>query len=225
MLKEIPNFLTSKEVDKVVRMFDQLDSRDGKETAGSFIKNLKKSTIYNVPSELTSVIFPKNMFNILEPLLGPYFKVNTCRLSIYNNKDKYDWHVDSNTPKNNLPGNISYTLFLNNPSSYNGGNLEIETESGIKSFKCKKGTLLVYPANYLHRVTEITRGSRKVALGWMHSTISTNENRFLYHKLSTALSNCTDLYESLEDCKQKTQLRKDIDNLLFLKVRLLQLFR
>jgi len=224
MLKEIPNFLTSKEVDKVVRMFDHLDSRDGKETAGSFIKNLKKSTIYTIPKELVPVVFPEHTPSLLTPIIGPFFTINTCRLSIYKNKDKYDWHVDSNIAKNN-PGNISYTIFLNNPSSYNGGNLEIQTEYGNKSFKCKKGTLLIYPSNFLHRVTEITKGERKVALGWIHSNIKRNEDRFLYNKLYNVTANITDLYESLEDCKEKTKLRKDIDDLILLKLRLIQLFK
>jgi len=224
MIKEFPSFLTSKEVDKVVRMFDHLDPKDGKETAGLFIKDLKKSIIYKVPKELFPIIFPKHTPNTLVPFLGPYFGIRTCRLSIYNNKDKYDWHVDSSAADNN-PGNVSYTLFLNNPSSYSGGYLEIETELGNKSFKCKKGTLLIYPSNCLHRVTEITKGKRKVSLGWIHSKIKRAENRFLYNKLYNVTANVTDLYESLEDCKEKTKLRKDIDDLILIKLRLIELFK
>ena len=40
--------------------------------------------------------------------------------------------------------------------------------------------MIIYPTGQLHRVTEVTSGSRLSIVGWIQSTISDTEDRALY---------------------------------------------
>jgi PKHD-type hydroxylase len=64
------------------------------------------------------------------------------------------------------------TLQLTDSSEYNGGDFYVkyfdngkEKEHKIKDAK-EKGTLIVFPSSLLHRVTPITKGTRKSLVCW-----------------------------------------------------------
>jgi len=109
-------------------------------------------------------------------LLSPLFRVNK-----YNEGMKYDWHSDYNwmgiydigEPR---LSNYAYSLALTD--DYEGGELQIKLpnsytngERDIKTFKGKPGDMIIFPTNYLHRVTEVTRGSRIVINGWLTHSV------------------------------------------------------
>ena len=53
---------------------------------------------------------------------------------------------------------VSFTLFLSEPKSYDGGELVIEGASGEDAVKLAAGSLVAYPSTALHHVAEVTRG-------------------------------------------------------------------
>src|SRR3546814_13901958 len=66
---------------------------------------------------------------------------------------------------------LAFTLFLSDPDSYEGGELEIEEPAGTRSFKLPAGAAILYPANSVHEVAKVTSGRRDVAVGWIQSLV------------------------------------------------------
>jgi PKHD-type hydroxylase len=70
-----------------------------------------------------------------------------------------------------LRTDLSATLFLASPESYDGGELIIESDFGCQGVKLAAGDLVVYPSTSRHRVTAVTRGLRLAAVFWVQSFI------------------------------------------------------
>ena len=78
----------------------------------------------------------------------------------------YNLHFDS--PNN---GNVSTTLFLSEPDEYEGGELELYLDGGVKSFKLESGKAILYNTQIPHRVKKVTKGKRVVSVTWLTSMI------------------------------------------------------
>jgi PKHD-type hydroxylase len=81
---------------------------------------------------------------------------------------------------------VSFTLFLSDPDTYEGGALVIETSGGEDDIKLPAGSLVGYPSTTLHRVAEVTKGARLAAVGWARSFIRDPAQRELLFDLDTA---------------------------------------
>ena len=79
---------------------------------------------------------------------------------------------------------IAITIFLNEPANYGGGELVVCTASGENSVKLPAGDAVLYPASNLHRVTEVTRGKRLVAVTWVQSLVRDPQRRELLYQLN-----------------------------------------
>ena len=94
--------------------------------------------------------------------------------TIYNEDDHYDWHIDSHTDPypNGFIRKLSFTLCLN--EDYEGGEFEIANPNpkGINqnitfTDKFTTGTIITFPSFMWHKVHPITKGTRKVLVGWI----------------------------------------------------------
>lgn len=111
-------------------------------------------------------------------LIGPMF-------SRYQPGQSYGTHVDDAL----LAGtrsDISFTLFLSEPESYDGGELVLDTPLGEEAIKLASGSIFTYPATLLHRVAPVTRGARLAAVGWVRSYVRDAAQRELLFDLETA---------------------------------------
>jgi PKHD-type hydroxylase len=97
----------------------------------------------------------------------------------------YGDHMD-NALIGGLRTDMSFTLFLSEPASYDGGELIVDTPSGEEAFKLDAGALVTYPATSLHRVMPVTRGERLAAAGWVRSYVRDAGRRELLFDLETA---------------------------------------
>jgi PKHD-type hydroxylase len=111
-------------------------------------------------------------------IIGPLF-------SRYQPGHAYGTHVD-NAVIGGLRTDVSFTLFLSDPASCDGGELIIDTASGEEAFKLEPGSLVTYPATALHRVAPVTRGERLAAVGWVRSHLRDPAQRELLFDLETA---------------------------------------
>jgi PKHD-type hydroxylase len=82
---------------------------------------------------------------------------------------------------------LSATLFLVEPGSYDGGELLVEDTYGVQSVKLPAGDMVLYPATSLHRVAPITRGSRVASFFWIQSMIRDDAQRTLLFDLDMAI--------------------------------------
>ncbi|MGE0179352.1 MAG: Fe2+-dependent dioxygenase, partial [Sphingomonas sp.] len=74
---------------------------------------------------------------------------------------------------------LSATLFLSDPESYDGGELVIEDMAGDRTIKLPAGDMILYPSTSLHRVAPVTRGTRLAGVFWVQSLVARDDRRSL----------------------------------------------
>ena len=88
-----------------------------------------------------------------------------AQVSEYSKGQFYDWHTDSSIDMDTEPPvrKLSMTLLLNDPSEFEGGNLEIAEK---KMSHMKQGHAAIFASFLQHRVTPVTKGVRKSLVVW-----------------------------------------------------------
>jgi PKHD-type hydroxylase len=86
-----------------------------------------------------------------------------------------------------LRTDVSATLFLADPESYDGGELQVEDSYGVQSVKLPAGDMVIYPATSLHRVTAVTRGVRLASFFWIQSMVRDDARRALLFDMDNAI--------------------------------------
>jgi PKHD-type hydroxylase len=79
---------------------------------------------------------------------------------------------------------VSVTIFLNDPTEYEGGELVITTAFGDQTVKLPAGDAVLYPSSSVHHINEVTSGERLVAVSWIQSMVRNAEQRALLHELN-----------------------------------------
>lgn len=82
---------------------------------------------------------------------------------------------------------LSFTLFLNDPEDYDGGELVIEDGFGGRPVKLPAGHLILYPSYSVHRVEPVTRGARLACFSWLESMVREPQRRELLYELDMAI--------------------------------------
>jgi len=81
------------------------------------------------------------------------------------NSGGYEWHMDCGTGIQNQR-KISVTVQLSAPDEYEGGNLEFNLGNHMVAPRVQ-GAAVIFPSFYLHRVTPVTKGTRKSFVLWV----------------------------------------------------------
>ena len=97
--------------------------------------------------------------------------------SWYKEGDEYGYHNDSYPIRQVYP-NLNYTCYLND--DFEGGELILKVGNIEVVTKPEKGKFIIYDSNLQHRVAPVTKGERKVMLGWMETEIKDTFHRNLY---------------------------------------------
>jgi PKHD-type hydroxylase len=87
---------------------------------------------------------------------------------------KYGFHTDSayiRMPGGELRSDLSCTVFLSDPETYEGGSLHVRYGDVDIQIKLKAGDAIVYPSDTLHEVEPVTKGERLVAITFIQSRI------------------------------------------------------
>lgn len=84
---------------------------------------------------------------------------------------------------------LSATLFLAEPDSYEGGGLVVEGMAEEPGVKLPAGHLLLYPATTVHRVLPVTGGARVASFFWIQSMVRDLGQRSLLFDLDKSVQN------------------------------------
>jgi PKHD-type hydroxylase len=162
---------------------------DGRATAGWAAKLVKNNlqasgndaALATLRETLTTKISSHPLFRMVArpKTLSPLI------LSRYEPGMAYGSHVDD-AIMGGMRSDVSFTLFLSDPDTYEGGALVIESSGGEEDIRLPAGSMVVYSSTTLHRVAEVTRGARLAAVGWARSYIRDPAQRELLFDLDTA---------------------------------------
>lgn len=177
MFLKIGSLLTKDEIGRLLALTRELSFVDGRVSnpANEAKVNLQADAADAASAEAAQIVaaafsrsrafnefaFPKRM---ALPML--------CR---YDPGMKYAPHADA--PFINLPGvrlrsDLSSTVFLSEPSSYDGGELVVHLGTEPIAFKGAPGDAIVYPSTLLHEVRPVRSGVRLVAITFVESLIA-----------------------------------------------------
>ena len=157
---------------------------DGKKTAGSHAAKIKNNFQLDKKSELSiqlkDLIINKIVSN---PLLKSFLLPSLIHGVMFTKSiagQGYGIHID-NPYMPTGRSDLSFTLFLNEPEDYQGGELSIQTMNKTEKIKLSAGEMIIYPSTQLHSVSEVKNGHRYVCVGWVQSYVQNNEDRnFLF---------------------------------------------
>lgn len=107
-------------------------------------------------------------------------------LTRYNPGHAYGLHADTALmflERGVIRADLSCTVFLNDPETYEGGALRVLLGDGGMAFKPPAGVAVLYPSTTLHEVEPVTSGERLVGLTFIQSRIADPAARGLVHDL------------------------------------------
>lgn len=110
----------------------------------------------------------------------------------YEGGEEFGAHVDNSIralagSEFRIRSDLSCTLFLEPPESYQGGELVVEDLFGQHSVKLAAGDMVLYPASSLHRVTPVTAGTRTACFFWLQSMVRDNFEREQLYRLDRSI--------------------------------------
>jgi PKHD-type hydroxylase len=109
-----------------------------------------------------------------------------------------------------LRSDLSCTLFLVEPGTYEGGELNIQLGGRTIAFKGAAGAAVVYPSTTLHEVRPVTSGERLVGLSFIESVIRDPAKR----EILATLNEVAALEGFNMSWENRTRLQHARDNLL-----------
>ncbi|MDX1345148.1 MAG: Fe2+-dependent dioxygenase [Sedimenticolaceae bacterium] len=193
MLLQIPGLLSQPQIDKIHDLIARSAFRDGRETAGVAAR-LVKSNEEMTPDEQAQQLLNRILMSSLGEQQRFHYAAMPAKLADfilarYEPGMEYGDHVDE--PVMGGPGpkfrtDISMTVFLTPPESYDGGELVMRTSFGDNRVKLAAGDAVMYPSSSLHHVAKVTRGQRIVALTWIQSQVRDPARREILFDLATA---------------------------------------
>lgn len=183
-------------------------------TAGTYARQSKNNWQLNRDTALfTSLEQPILEAMQTHPLVRAAAIPLHCHSLLFSRSERgegYGRHVDNAFMAGGRT-DLSYTVFLSAPESYEGGELVIEHPDREDSIKLAAGDAIVYPSSFLHRVQPVQSGTRFVAAGWIQSAVRNPLQRELLFELETA---CKSLAARIGRCNELDLLYRCHTNLL-----------
>jgi PKHD-type hydroxylase len=136
----------------------------------SYDKKRRHSTMSWIPFNKMQPMYD-DLIHLIQKINRNHFGFNNLQIteeaqvSEYSKGEFYHWHTDSSIDMIKEPPvrKLSMTLLLNDPSKFEGGNLEI---AGKNLSPMKQGHAAIFASFLQHRVTPVTKGVRKSLVVW-----------------------------------------------------------
>jgi len=193
MLLTIPGLLNPAQLNKIREILAGAEFVDGRLTAGFAAARVKRNLELKQDPErlqrLIRIIMASLAHNETYSFGALPHRVADPIVARYEPGMTYGDHVDDpimGTSGPRFRTDVSMTIFLNPPESYEGGELTVRTPFGDRKVKLPAGDAVIYPSSSLHHVAEVTAGERLVALTWIQSYVRDAARRELLYELNLA---------------------------------------
>jgi PKHD-type hydroxylase len=196
MLLPIPDVLSAEQVRRARTLLDAADWIDGRATAGpqsARVKNnLQLPEDHPAARELGDMILAALQRSPLFMSAALPLRVFPPLFNRYDGGHSFGSHVDNAVRQVagmnlRIRTDLSATVFLADPSDYDGGELLVEDTYGVHQVKLPAGHMILYPASSLHHVSPVTRGARIASFFWIQSMVRDDGERTLLFDLDAAI--------------------------------------
>lgn len=204
MLLHLKNVLDPAKLANIREMLNKVQFIDGKHSAGMAAEQVKNNEEMQQGTQQAQYLDQLVMGSLAE---NADFRSAALPLRVaqpvfarYTPGMRYGNHVDDPIMGGGMEKfrtDVAVTVFLNAPEDYDGGELVIQSPFGEQRVKYTAGDAVIYPANSVHRVEEVTRGERLVAVAWIQSMVRDAAKRELLFELDQARN--TLLQQNSED--------------------------
>ncbi|TGG81102.1 MAG: Fe2+-dependent dioxygenase [Aphanocapsa feldmannii 288cV] len=181
--------LTREKVKAIQTAVESADWQNGIGTAGWHARTVKRNLQLRRDAEpgqrLAKDVKQALLANPLLKAAALPKHIHGILFSRTENGGHYGRHVDEARMQGGRT-DLSFTLFLQEPDHYAGGELVVETAFGDQRFKLPAGHAVVYPSGSLHWVEPVTTGSRLVCVGWIESLVRDPAKREVLFDLDAA---------------------------------------
>jgi PKHD-type hydroxylase len=220
MLIQIAEVFKPAEAAEMRRRLEAAEWIDGKITAGHQSAQVKQNRQLAesdpVAKELGNLVLQRLARNSLFMAAALPRKIFPPLFNRYEEGESFGYHVDNAVravagTAERVRTDMSATLFLSEPDTYDGGELIVDDVYGPRGIKLPAGHMVLYPGTSLHRVNAVTRGTRISAFFWLQSLVREDAQRSLLLDLDVAIQR---LSQDVRDHPALTQLTGVYHNLL-----------
>jgi PKHD-type hydroxylase len=197
MLLRIPQALTPDELEQVRQLILSADWVDGRVTAGTQSAEVKNNR--QLPEDSPQAQQARHLVSVALAR-NPQFVTGALPKTVYpplfnrygGQTNAFGNHIDNAVRTHaatakHVRTDISCTLFLSAPESYDGGELVVQDTYGEQRIKLQAGDLVMYPGTSVHRVEPVTRGERMACFFWIESMVRPDAQRRLLYDMDMAI--------------------------------------
>jgi PKHD-type hydroxylase len=195
MMLHVPGVLTRGDAERLRQALEEADWVDGRETVGVQGARVKRNR--QLPAnDPVSIALGRGVLEALRqspPFMAAALpnRFSDPLFNRYESGETYGLHVDGAVRLSDTGAHVrtdlSCTLFLTDPETYDGGELEVVDTYGVHEVKLPAGDAILYPSSSLHRVTPVTRGVRVASFFWLQSLIRDDSRRTLLFEMDKAI--------------------------------------
>ncbi len=196
MLIQIPSVLNAAQLQEFHQQLAAVEWSDGRGSAGYLSQQVKRNQ--QLPDEhplgkqLGEVIMRSLQRNSMFTAAALPLKILPPLFNCYEGGNTYGRHVDGAIrpvagSMHRIRTDLSATLFLSDPASYDGGELVIDDSYGPHEVKLAAGDMVLYPGTSVHQVKPVTRGQRLASFFWIQSMVREDHKRKLLYDLDRAI--------------------------------------
>jgi len=161
----------------VVELAKQLPTKDGtvfdSGDSTSIVRSYRKSKIRWIPKTEQFMWLYWELANLINTANNRMWNFDIhgmqedIQFTEYHGNDQgfYDWHLD--VGESTSMRKISIVVMLSDPADYEGGLLQFKTGQTERTVPREKGTVILFPPYFLHRVTPVTAGTRRTLVLWV----------------------------------------------------------
>lgn len=218
MYVRVPKLFTSRQLKAIDAAMADATYVEGKTTGGAAVQEIKNNLqldrdnsadLSDVDTMVLQTMWANSTIRgavLPTRIMPPYY-------SKYGEGMGYGAHVDNPVMGTNpmVRTDVSITVFLSDPDSYEGGELVVKSEIGDAALKLARGDAIIYPTGAIHAVNTVTKGERRVLITWMQSMIADPYRRRMVYELDMV---CQSLFEKMPNTEEHRILMRTYGNLV-----------
>ena len=188
VLLHIPEVLDATQLEDIRSRLQAASFADGRMSAGRLARAVKHNAEWDAPpaerAPLELMVAQAVQGHPLVQRHAMPLRIGHPIFSRYSVGQQYGWHTDDAVMGDGAyRADLAMTVFLSEPAEYAGGELVVQTAAGEQSARWPAGDAALYPADRLHRVSEVTKGERQAAVLWIQSQVRDEQRREVLSRL------------------------------------------